>query len=278
MAFPIPEILSDESKNYRVSIRLLPDGLSFSGYNPTIKGSFFLCEERWESSRPYAEQLKEFFFAHECLAWSYKETYIVQTQADYTLVPLAFYLEREKQELWRFNCGELKGKRVLANEVNDEKANLLYAMDDETYEFCQRSFSNPVFVHYLYALFPLWREKSLHSLSRQVYGILSEGRIDLACYHQGHLLFLNAFEVHSLNDMLYYILYVWKQHRWNALNDPIHLLGDAAVLRELKPTLSLYLKQVDTMALPSEAYLMGTDILRAPIDLIALYLYANNQW
>lgn len=275
MAFHIPEILSEESKNYRVSIRLLPDGLSFSGYNPTIKGSFFLSEERWKSSRPYAEELKECFFANECLAWDYQHLYIVQTDTDYTLVPWAFYLENEQDKLLRFNCGESDGKRVLANELRDEKVNLLYGMDHETYEFCQRSFSNPEFVHYLYALFPLWREKSKYELSRQVYGILSGGRMELACYQQGQLLFLNGFEIHSLNEMLYYILYVWKQHRWNVLSDPIHLLGDAAILRELIPPLSTYIKHVETMVLPSEAYLMGPDVLRAPVDLVALYLLNN---
>ena len=47
MAVLIPELLSKESENYIVSIRLMPDGLSFSGYNPRIKGSFFIHEEKW---------------------------------------------------------------------------------------------------------------------------------------------------------------------------------------------------------------------------------------
>ena len=79
MAFQIPEILSQACENYIVSIRLLPDGLSFSGYNARIKGSFFLTEAKWDAADSYVESFKEFFFGQPCLGWAYKQLYVVQT-------------------------------------------------------------------------------------------------------------------------------------------------------------------------------------------------------
>ena len=272
MAFHIPEILAKESKNYILSIRLLPDGLSFSGYNPNIRGSFFFTEEKWQKALPYAEQLKEFYFENEFMTWNYKQIHIIQTDSKYTLVPLAFYLEKEQEKLFTFNCGQPEKGKILVDEVKEEHANLLYEMDNETFEFCSRSFTHPQFHHYMSSLLSLWKKQSQHNLFRRIYCLLSDTHIDLACYEQGRLLFANYYMVQSLNDMLYYILYVWKQHGWDAVHDQLYLSGDAAIVKELRTYLQTYLKQVDTIKVPAEVYLMGTDMLRAPIDLIALLL------
>ena len=275
MAFQIPEILSQACENYIVSIRLLPDGLSFSGYNARIKGSFFLTEAKWDAADSYVESFKEFFFGQPCLGWAYKQLYVVQKASPYTLVPYAFWEEKEEASLYAFNCGKAQGK-VLASEWPDAQMVLLYEMEQELYDFCARSLQNPCFMHSQQAVLALWKRKSQEQLARTLFVSASAHRMDVGCYEQGRLLFANAYSVSSLSDMLYYLLYICKCLPLVAEHDSIALAGDVSVVEALKKSLQTYVRQVDSLAMPSEVYLMGTDMLRAPVDLIALSLYANH--
>lgn len=275
MAFQIPEILSQACENYIVSIRLLPDGLSFSGYNARIKGSFFLTEVRWDATGSYTEAFKEFFFEQPCLGWAYKQLYVVQTDSPYTLVPYAFWEEKGISSLYAFNCGKVRGK-VLASECPDAQMVLLFEMEPELHDFCTRSLQNPCFMHSQQAVLSLWKRKSQEQLSRTLFVWASTHRMEVGCYEQGRLLFANTYSVSSLSDMLYYLLYIGKSLPLDMQHDPIALTGDMGVVDALKKNLRTYVRQVDSLEMPSDVYLMGTDILRAPVDLIALLWYANH--
>ena len=120
MAVLIPELLSKESENYIVSIRLMPDGLSFSGYNPHIKGSFFIHEEKWNSHDSCLKQVEDFFFAHDFLSCTFKRFYVVQAHSDYTLVPLSLFLEKKADELYAFTFGPAAERQVLYQSLKDD--------------------------------------------------------------------------------------------------------------------------------------------------------------
>ena len=85
--------------------------------------------------------------------------------------------------------------------------------------------------------------------------------------------FVNSFEYEHTDDILYYILYVWKQVR-NGSNekDQLRLFGDVPLRNDITNTLRNYLQYIDPLEIPSEAYLMGPEVLQAPLDLIALSL------
>lgn len=272
MAVLIPELLSKESENYIVSIRLLPDGLSFSGYNPHIKGSFFIHEEKWNPADSYLKHLEDFFFAHECLACTFKRFYIVQANADYTLVPLSLFLEKKADELYSFVFGHSADRQILHKPLKDDNQIIIYSMAPDVYTFCSRSLANPVFVHTQSAAFPLWKQRSLTKACRVMFASLAGGRLIIACYEQGQLLFTNYFQVAEYKEILYYTLYIWKQQQFDVQADRLYLSGEAQQTKELKMALSAYIMNVDIFDYPSEVYLMGTEILRTPIDLIALYL------
>ena len=59
--------------------------------------------------------------------------------------------------------------------------------------------------------------------------------------------------------------------------DQLRLFGDVPLRSEITNTLRNYLQYIDPQEIPSEAYLMGPEVLQAPLDLI-LYLYANYKW
>lgn len=269
MTISLPDTLTvDNSGKYIVSIRLRSDGFSFSGYIPSSAGSFFLREIEFEKGESFIEALKETFFAHDFFSWMYRQVRIISETSRYTLVPENLYDEKRKQEFPDFT---LSDPGTFCVENRWEEKVLLYAMDSEVYEFCSRSFIDPRFYSHLTPQIRLWEQDSIkRNSAAQMYVALHEKRIDLCCFRQGELLLVNSFEVSRAEDILYYILYVWKQLGLDQEKDGVFIHGKPDVANRVMELLRTYLRNVNPVEVPSETYLLGRDMALAPMDIIAL--------
>lgn len=272
MTIPVPDVLtSDNSAEYIMSIRLSPDGLSFCGYRPEVDGSFFYREARFGGSLPYAVELKNCFFENECLSWSYGRTRLICISR-YTLVPEAFYDEERKGE-WFDLCQMKTGGHLLSNSIKEAKTRLVYSIDESVWSFCSRSFARAEFTHYLVALLDMWLHDSRsHENARQMYVVVEGKRMDIACFDREELLFLNTFTVPDWNSQLYYILYVWKRLGLSAERDQLSFYANSPIRASLLDRLKIYLREVRFMEVPPEVYTRGTDLFKAPVDIIAFSL------
>lgn len=270
MAISIPDTLTTEnSENYIVSIRLWSGGLSFSGYNPSVGESFFYREAEFDRAVSYLSSLKEFFFSHEFFAWTYKRVDVICVSPEYTLVPVESYRDERKERLYAFNFSRPES-RCLTNRLEDGQTELIFGIDEEVYEFCCRSLLHPSFIHHMAPLLSMWKKVGRSSLSRCMYVMLGRKRMDIVCYAQENLLFANSFQVDEPSDMLYYILYVWKQVGLDQGEDLLRLFAEASLRSQLSDHLRIYLRHIQPMEIPSEAYLLGSEVIKAPLDLIAL--------
>ena len=136
--------------------------------------------------------------------------------------------------------------------------------------FCLRSFQNPPFTHYLAPLLAYWRAQSKEALYRCMYVWIEGERMDVACFEQERLLLVNTFTVHQPEEMLYYLLYVWRQMSFNAQVDALRLQAVPSLRMNLLEQARRYLRNVQGVNLPAELYLLGEDVVKAPLDLIAL--------
>ena len=272
MIISVPDQLTaDNSEKYTMSIRLRSGGLSFSGYSPSVSESFFFRDVEFDRTKPYVSSLKEFFFENDFLTYLYKHIHVVSVSPQYTLVPGSVFEEKRKQELLSFTFFSPE-ERCLDNHLQDEDAELLFGMNEEVYEFCCRSLVSPRFVHHLSPLLSLWKKQSRSRIPKQLYVVLHRKMMDVACYAQGKLLFVNSFEYEQSDDILYYILYVWKQVGMDQRKDQLRIFGQADFRNAVTSTLRNYLQYIDPLEMPSEAYLLGPEIVQAPLDLTALFL------
>lgn len=259
----------DNSANYIMSIRLRPDGFSFSAHDPSRNETFFYRTVDFERAKPYLSSLKEVFFENDFFSYLYKQIRVISVSSGYTLVPEAFYGDKQKTELLSFAFSST-GMRCLNNPWPDEPAQVVFGMDEEVYEFCSRSLLNPRFFHHTVAQLCLWKKQSRLLLPRQMYVILHAKFMDVACFAQGKLLFANSFDFERPDDILYYLLYIWKQTGFDQQRDQLKIGGEPALRATITKTLRTYLQYIDPLEIPSEAYLLGAEVVQAPLDLIAL--------
>lgn len=272
MIISIPDTLTaDSSERYTMSIRLWSGGLSFSGYVSSADGSFIYREVPFDRGVPYISALKECFFANECLSWRYKQLNIVCPSSHYLLVPTPLLpADEETRQAWMRKAFVQFEPACLAEPLSDKRATLLYEFEEAVHAFCLRSFQNPRFTHYLVPLLAYWRAQCREALYRCMFVRIEGERMDIACFERDRLLLVNTFVVRQPAEMLYYLLYVWRQMGFNAQVDVLRLHAIPSLRMTLLEQTRRYLRNVQGASLPSELYLLGEEVVKAPLDLIAL--------
>jgi hypothetical protein len=271
MTISVPDTLTaNNSEKHIMSIRLWSSGLSFSAYNPSSEGqSFFYREVTFDRNIPYAISLKEFFFMNECLTWTYKRTYLLYLTPQYTLVPEDMIQDKQRFQFLSFNFS-FPEKRCLSNYVKDEKIKLIFGMNEDVYEFCARTLTNPLFIHHITSPLIMLNKQIRNENLNYVFILLHHKMVDILCLKGKKLLLVNSFEFEHLNDLLYYILCVWKQTGMDQLNDMLLLSGEINLCTRITTTLQAYICHIGRIEIPAKAYLLGSEIRQAPMDLILL--------
>ncbi|MDR0995426.1 MAG: DUF3822 family protein [Tannerella sp.] len=269
MIVSIPDSLNTStSEKYLMSIRLRPDGLSFSAYDPGEGQSFFYRELSFDPALPYIDSLKESFFDNECFAWNYKRTDLLCANSPYIVVPAWLAEKTEWHRLLDFAYIS-PSSRCLDNPLEEAGAEVLFTLDEAVYEFCARSLANPVFTHSLTPeLIMLGKQAMGLPAGRHLFAVIDRHGVDLLCFNASKLLFANTFAYEQAEDILYYLLYAWQQLQLDQLGDTLSLSGETALCSQLTETLRLYIRQISPVDIPSKAYLLGGEIMQAPLDQI----------
>jgi len=270
MKIRVPYTLTaDNSDNYEVSIRLWSDGISFSGFTPSERDSFFINTVRFEPDMPVFQSVKNVFFANQCLSYLYSSLSVLCVTERYSLVPMSVWSEKDKDLLFSYCHKKDDNMRVMAQRMKQFDAMMLYDLDSETYEFLSRSLVNPRFVHFMTPSLSLWQKNSLMNYPKQMYVALGRNNMEIACFEQGELLFLNSFAHDTENDVLYYILYACKQLIFNQLDDHVYFVGDSRRCQSIISLIKRYLAKAEYLPVRSHKFLLPEDA-GVSFDIIAL--------
>ncbi|MDR0795855.1 MAG: DUF3822 family protein [Tannerella sp.] len=266
MNLRVPDTLTaGNSEEYIVSIRLRPGGLSFTGLIPSKKESFFHTEIAIDPTKPSIREIKDIFFAHPFFAYSFRQTFVVWVNRQYTLIPASVFVESQKEQLMSFVFSSPEEK-ILHERLDEFDSEILYGIQPEVHKFFSRSLLRVSFVHTVSPLLKQWRRQSLIAFPKQLFVAIHEDTMDAACFYRDNLLFSNSFQVDDAADMIYYIMYIWKQTEMDQQNDKLFLHAHASTYQTLKDTIQSYIMQVEFV----QSVWPGT-ALEVPPDILALF-------
>ena len=228
-------------------------------------------ETRFDGSKPYLTSLEEYFFNNNMFSQNYRRTRIIVVSDRYTLVPTETLIDKEAE---RKRLLDFVFRRptdfCLSNKLRTINASLLFGMDNDVYAFCKRSFGTPDFYHHLFPILRLLYRQSMNALAAVMTVIIRQETVDIVCFRQSALLFINSFNYKNDADLLYYILYVWQQVGLDQQKDGLRLWGNNKTCTNITFSLAKFIQNISLLELPSEVYLHGAEIAHAPLDMIAL--------
>ena len=110
-------------------------------------------------------------------------------------------------------------------------------------------------------------------MKKRLYCYFHDGKLEVVSFDKTRIRFYNQFEAPYSRDAAYYILYVWKQLGFEALDDELFLCGDMPDKTWLVEAMKNYLKKVFVINITADFNRSPiTKIQGMPIDIMMLYL------
>jgi len=269
MEIPIPDSIDlFHPERYNFVLRVHPAQFSFAVYETGNEDPFFYYVLPTTRSSDVFSNFKQAFFDNAFFAATFKKTYIINCADKFTFVPDLLYDDASQLQLMQFNH-EHTDEQLLAQTLQHPEIVVLHQMPKAIYQFINRSFVNPQFMHHLAPLIYYFQEKSRLSEVFRLVVNLYENDLDLLCFSHGTLILGNHFKVSRVQEALYYVLFVWKQLKMDQSKDLLYCCGTYALRSELLQGLEPFIRNIVPMDPVIHTAFSGKDI---PFELLSLFV------
>ncbi len=174
--------------------------------------------------------------------------------ADILLVPSNLFEEEQAETLFIHAFPDRTSEQVFSQHLPDLHVVAISSVNKDVRTVLSDHFQE---VTFMVAMAPIWQRYRQHSLGtnhRRLYGHFHEHRLDIFAFQQNRFKFRNAFDIKQTKDAIFFLLYVWKQLQFDAQNDELLLSGSifhdpsATVIQEreeLLQALGKYIQKVE---------------------------------
>ena len=97
-------------------------------------------------------------------------------------------------------------------------------------------------------------------------------RMNVICYVCDRLQYANDFLATQLSDRLYNLCSVWRCVGFDPERDALRIYAEPSLRASFLEEARRYFRNAQGLTLPSELFLMGDEVMQAPLDQIALLL------
>ena len=162
-----------------------------------------------------------------------------------TLVPEAFYDEKNKADYLKFNSKILRTDFITVDKIEVNKSVNVYVPYVNINNYIFDTFGEFVYKHSSSVLIDTILQKEKVSQDPVVYVNSNTNTIELLVVKNGKLQLFNVFEYHSKEDFIYYILFVFEQLSLDVETTLIKLSGIIDKDDAYYTTLYTYVRHID---------------------------------
>lgn len=249
---------------YSLSIRVDPDGLSFSVYSPLVsryigiesvllqQGPAFSSGET--AKTVFSDRLKDFLIHHEWILNPFRHVSLIVHSPVYTLIPHALYNPESRAEYLAF-AHQLEQTNVVHEQfLNAAEAWLVYSVNKSIDEVIEQYFGSARLLHHAGAMIETILPHYRHNeLQNPVFVNVRQGSFDIIVLNDGRLRYCNSFSWKANEDLVYYLIFVLDQLALNPENVPVMLSGLLEPDSALFALLQQYIRHVGFMQNPETA-------------------------
>jgi hypothetical protein len=249
------------TSQYSLSIRIDPDGLSFSVYSHLVS-RFIVLEsmilqnstvfQSAESAKVlFSDQLSRFLNQHAWILKPFRHTSIIVNSLNYTLLPHALYEPSQKETYLEFVHSQVESNVILDHFLNSAEAWVVFSVHKSIIEIIDRYFNSARILHHAGAMIESILPRYRHSEQRNpVFVNIRAGSFDIIVLRDGRMLYCNSFNRKANEDLIYYLIFVLDQLDLNPENVPVLLSGDIDTSSGLFELLQQYIRHVDLIKNP----------------------------
>ena len=235
------------SEQYTLSIRLRTDGFSFVITSPLGDDDLLQTDYQPDESLSLTANLKQAVQSFEWWGRPFRKVQVLVGSKRFTLLPLELFEDEQAEEQFHYNHPRHDHEQVMYNILQRSNLVVIFGIDSYVHHFVCSCYPEARFYAQSTPLIEYFAGKSHLGNSRKLYVHLAPQGFEAYAYDRGRLLLGNHFDATTTADVLYFILYIWKQLDLAQERDELHLAGDLSRKEQLLPELRKYIRQVYVM-------------------------------
>lgn len=258
--------------NHRITIRVARSSLAFAIADHESGSQIAFEQYVTRSGVAMAANLREAFKTSDLLRrQTHKARVLVDSPS--LLVPVEEYKDQDNETLYRHSFPDAGATVVMSNVLPDLNAVALFAVNRDLKLVVEDHYQD---VHYACLMRPVWtylHHRSFIGNRRKLYAYFHDGTLELFSFERNRFIFCNRYDARHIKDVVYFILFVWKQLALDQMRDELFLVGDMPDKDNLLTALRMYVSTVIVMN-PSANFNRAplTQIKGITFDIITTYL------
>ena len=245
---------------YTLSIRISADGFCFSLSNVLTKNILGFMRQTFDNKLTFDTSLSRAIKTLPFLKKDYKKIDIIVPDSEYTTVPESFFRPDTASEYLRFNSHSYEnGAQVLTDYIAPFSMYLLSHTDRTLYDTLKKEFPSARFHCRLAPLAYYLSSKCPVDDKGKMYIVLKDSSIDVLGIRKRKLLFMNSFHDIDFDNLLYYILGVWKSSGLSQKEDTLFLICDRRPDNRFITRLNEFIKHICEFRLDNKITLLGEE-------------------
>ena len=231
MKINIPDSIDlKNSKPYVFALCIHPSEFSIFLFHPAFPEINFHHLIPNADNRDVFANFKEVFFENDFFTFPYQKIWIVNKNRFFTFVPSAVFDEKDSPRYFHFQVVENRDK-ILSDALLTPDITLLHTLSETVYEFIVRSLPTARFISYLSPIVRTHYKEALLDSEQRMVVVLDRLGFDIVCFSRGSFLFANHFDTLDVGNIMYYLLFSWKQWKFDQNRDTMYIQS----FREMLP-------------------------------------------
>jgi hypothetical protein len=262
---------------YRLSIQVSLDGFSFSILDQ-VRGKFVVLKHRNFSPGPTpddrAEELDSFLSGEETLQSGYKKSLAMAATRKSTLIPEPFFREDHLKQYLAFNHDMDELDEIHYNYLPEIDAYTVFAVPNPISNVIRKHLHGVTYFHQGLP-FIRWHVDNATGLKKTVAISLYGAFLDIGVFSKDKLHFYNSFSWSTPEDILYYILHIYRQFTLDVSLNRLYVTGHTRRQDDIKKLIRRYIKKVHFLEPPEEytySYTFQSETARSFTNLFRLNL------
>ena len=239
----------NSTSSYHLSIQIGLDGFSFSILN--ISNNKYIALKNYSNLASnndvlFADWVKSVLNEDEFLRRNYKSVAVIFVNCSSVLVPDPLFKKENLKDYFDFNLDLPESEEIYSTKIERADSWSLYPVPADIVKVLQEQFPNLKIFHQSVPFINNILSNTKNSSEGTLVYIHLHGNIfDLSVIENQNLKFYNCYSYKHVNDLLYYILYVFEQLKLPAENTRALLSGKVTRQSSFYENLRRYIKKIE---------------------------------
>ena len=246
----------NKTNDYHLSIRVTPDGFSFSVLDLPAQKYIFLHYEEFKnpgSDSLICNELTHAIENNPVLKSSYQSSALTYASCKSTLVPAPLFNENEMERFFRFNHEQKNSETINSRFIKIADAYSVFSIPLCIKEIAKNYFKKSTVIHHS----PVLIENILSQNKNRIEGIkvythVHECFFEILVISREGLILYNCHRFTNENDFVYHLVNTFEQTRLNADTTEVIISGLMEKASKKHMLLKKYIKKVHFEELPAK--------------------------